>query len=231
MSRLGITRTAEQLTDLTETAASKGIEIIPLPLVVTQAIKFELTDQLKNNPDWILFTSANGVVCFLKRLEELNFSLPPTTKFGVVGKKTMRALDRFGYKPTLVASDTYGQILFDEFMNQVDNDQLVLYARAEEVILDPRELLEENGYIFSDVICYRSIPNQLDNDLITQFEPDDSILFTAPSSVRSYSEQFEHPKSKLIAIGTTTAQAMEDAGWDNITIMKIADVDKVLEYI
>lgn len=231
MPRLGITRTSEQLVALTEIAASKGIEIIPLPLVVTQAIKFELTDHLRANPDWVLFTSANGVVCFLKRLEELNFNLSPETKFGVVGNKTLRALDRFGYKPVLVASEAYGQILFDEFMNQTDNDQSILYARAEEVVLDPKELLASAGYSYSDIICYRSIPNEIPNEVTVQLSVNDSILFTAPSSVHSYAQQFNKPESKLIAIGTTTAKAMEELGWENIKIMKIADVDKVLEYI
>ena len=231
MSRLGITRSAEQLHDLTTTAAEQGVEIIPLPLVITQAIKFDLTDHLIANPDWILFTSANGVACFLKRLEELNFSLSPSTKFGVVGKKTQLALDRFGYKPTLVASEAYGNYLFDEFINQTENDQTVLYARAEEVVLDLRELLESAGYNYDDIICYRSIPNKLAHEFNNKFNETDSILFTAPSSVRSYAEQFDKPKSKLIAIGHTTATAMSELGWENVTVMKIADVDKVLEYI
>jgi uroporphyrinogen-III synthase len=84
---------------------------------------------------------------------------------------------------------------------------------------------------YYSVICYETVPNDVDKQVVATLDDKDYILFTAPSAVRTYYEKFGLPKSRSIAIGPTTASAMTERGWTEFATMKQPDVDRVLEYL
>ena len=72
--------------------------------------------------------------------------------------------------------------------------------------------------------------NFLNKEIVEKFDLDDKILFTAPSAVTSYNNQFGKPRALPVAIGNTTADQMRQAGWGTIEILRQPDVNLILEH-
>ena len=155
-----------------------------------------------------------------------------TKKEPMASKKTEESLYRFGLEASFVPSEAYGKILFEEFIKSNKEKELtVLFPRAEVVNFEPETILKSAGFAYYPVVCYRTIANTIDSSAVSSFANEDSILFTAPSTVRSYQNQFGCPKAKVIAIGRSTASEMSEQSWGNFIIMENPDIEKVLEYI
>ena len=233
MLRLGITRRQESLKRITALAASRDITIVPLPLIRASARSFDWPLLLDiEEIDWLLFSSANGVNAFQAALKEKCLALSQSTKIGAVGGKTEEAVLSWGLTVDFVPSESYGKTMFDELSEQYDlSGKTVVYARGDAINFDPAELLAEKAAGYFPIICYDTIVVTVDRSTISHFSINDYILFTAPSAVSSYQEQFGKPLAKLIAIGKTTAGRMEACGWVAANVMREANVEKVLEYI
>jgi uroporphyrinogen-III synthase len=231
--RVVVTRPARQLTELTQRAAERNIEVVPLPLMEIVPLQFEWPRGLDiKDIDWMFFTSAQGVASFFLRLSELDLVLTDKTRFAVVGARTDSSLRKWEKEASFQPSDSYGQTLFTEFIQHYpDNKQVVMYARARDVEYDPASLFFGRGYKYYSVPCYESVERSIDPQVMARIRRNDAILFTAPSMVRAYQRQFGSPQAKLLAIGNTTAAEMERHRWRNIVVLKQADVNTVLEYL
>ncbi len=231
--RLAITRSAEQLEDLRRMAAGRGVEIVPLPLTIFEDEPFDLPSDFTSTQDgWIIFTSANGVRSFLAGLDERGMEIPGSYRIAVVGKKSEAAVRERGYQVSFVPSQPYGKVLFEELIAKFGKPgSRFIYARAEQVTTDPAELFRATGVDYYPIVCYRTLQNEIGEAAIRKLSAEDAILFTAPSSVRFYSKRFGHPKARVIAIGATTAEEMEQAGWNQIVTMPEPDIERVLELV
>lgn len=233
MPRLGVTRSKAQLTELAQQAAGRGIEVIPLPVIATRNIPFSWPEDLKSDTvDWVVFSSAVGVAAFFGRLRELGIELSPAAKFAAVGDKTAEALRELGYSAAHIPAKPYGHVLFEELAASiVRQGQTVLYARAADVNFDPVELFAQHSIRYHALVCYDTVPQKVSEGLVHEFSESDFILFTAPSTVRSYHEQFGPPTAKAIAIGNSTGSEMWRLGWAGFSWLSKPDINLVLEYI
>jgi len=233
MLRLGITRQQDSLKQLTELAESRDITIVPLPMISISAISFDWPRELEiEKIDWLLFSSASGVNFFLNKLKEKRLKLNSGTKIGAVGNKTQETILAYGIAVDFVPSESYGKTMFNELSERHNlREKTVVYARGATVNFDPAEMLAGLGAKYYPIICYYTKAVSVGRSTITELSSDDFILFTAPSTVSSYYEQFGKPLAKSIAIGKTTAGEMEACGWTAACIMREANVGKVLEYI
>ncbi|MGB5108109.1 MAG: uroporphyrinogen-III synthase [Candidatus Zixiibacteriota bacterium] len=231
--RIAVTRHLDQLHDLQHRAATKNIEIVPLPLMEVKSINFAWPDEIDlNKLGWIFFTSANGVDAFFKRLDNIGCKLSKQAKCAVVGRKTEEALNQRGYDSSFQPSEAYGHLLFSEFIeHHPDCRQTLVYARAKEVDYDPQQFFAARKFDFHEVICYESVECAPDVRAFARIKREDAILFTAPSMVRAFHRHFGDPEARLLAIGHTTAAEMDRHRWSNYTVLKHADVNSVLEYI
>ncbi|MBK7141714.1 MAG: uroporphyrinogen-III synthase [bacterium] len=233
MPRLAVTRYPAQLAELAIHAAAKGIEVVPLPLISVQEIPFDWPEGLEiSKIDWVFFSSANGVSAFLHRLDELGLRMPPTTRYAVVGSKTADALALNGLKVGFLPSDSYGELLFEEFAGrELRAGQTLLYARAREVNYDPSKLFAGRPVAYYAICCYETIAQPVTADAVARLTENDFILFTAPSTVDSYAQQYGMPVARPIAIGRSTASQMNQYGWFGFITMKHADITTILEYL
>ncbi len=233
MPRLGVTRSRAQLAELAQEAASRGIEVIPLPVIATQTVAFDWPQNVDpKNVNWVVFSSAVGVTSFFERLQQLGIRLADSVQIAAVGDKTGDALKHFGYTAGHISAKPYGHILFEELaVSIVRPGQTVLYARAADVNFDPVELLAQHGIDYHPVVCYETIPQKVSEGVVQEFSDSDYILFTAPSTVRSYHEQFGPPTAKAIAIGNSTSSEMWKLGWAGFSWLSKPDINLVLEYI
>lgn len=233
MPRLGVTRSKAQLTELAHEAAHRGIEVIPLPVIATHPAVFDWPAGFRpEQVDWLVFSSAVGVSSFFDRLEALGIRLADSTRIAAVGEKTAEALADRGSRVDHIPSESYGQVLFEELaVSVVRPGQTVLYARAADVNFDPTEIFAQHGINYVAVVCYETVPQKVNAGVIERFSERDYILFTAPSTVRSFHEQFGPPTAKAIAIGNSTGSEMWKLGWAGFSWLSKPDINLVLEYI
>jgi len=233
MMRLCITRSAEQLGDLIAAAQSRGVEIVPLPLTEVEFLNSKFPDKPKLRPqDWVIFTSANGVRAFLSIVQQQKVELPAKFQIAAVGKKTRQAIEAAGWEVDFLPSEPYGKILFEEFIARHQSTNCrVIYVRAEQVNFEPDVLFESAGIKYIPIVCYKTVIRRLDSALLEGLASEDAILFTAPSSVRAFAEQFGEPVARSIAIGRTTAAEIEKLEWGTAIVMPEPDIEKVLELV
>lgn len=232
--RLAVTKNIDELAFLEGPAAEHQVELVALPLSRVEPVMFDWpTGPKLAEIDWLTFSSANGVRSFFERLRELGLTVADRTKIAVVGERTAAVLKQIsGRQADLIPHDAYGEMMFQELAQSYQlARQTVLYARAELVNYDPEQLLKKLKVNYIPLVSYRSVQQEPDADLVRQLEAEDYILFTSPSNVRSYQSQFGRPKTRLIAIGYTTAKSMNEAGWSGFAIMKAKNVETVLELI
>jgi uroporphyrinogen-III synthase len=231
--RLGITRTAEQLSELMAVAQRRGVEIVPLPLTEIEYLNPRLPEGFKlDSQDWVIFTSGNCVDAFQRVVEQRAIKLPAKFQIAAVGKKTQEAVEEAGWTVDYLPSEPYGKLLFEQFIARHQSTKCrVIYARAEHVNLDPDVLFESAGIEYLPLVCYRTLSRKIDSKTIDGLTSADAILFTAPSAVRAFAEQFGKPRARVIAIGGTTAAQIEKLDWGKPSIMPEPDIEKVLELV
>jgi uroporphyrinogen-III synthase len=230
--RLGITRSAEQLRDLAVKAASRGITIVPLPVIETRSLDFSWPEELVEAPEWVVVSSAAGVRSFiegcskLKRTDYLDFT------YAAIGDKTAEVLRDLDISPRVVSSRAEGQALFEELVaRHVLPGQTLLYARGAEISYDPTDLLASRHIRYFPVTCYETVPLEVERTVVDSFSSHDYVLFTAPSAVRTFHRQFGVPTMRAIAMGNTTAREMAQIGWPTPVFLTKPDVSSVLEQI
>jgi len=232
MTRLAITRQLSQLDEIAETALARGIELVSLPLLKTEYLKFNIDDDIVRRLDWLFFTSANGVRAFFDRLEELNIPLAHNTLIASLGKKTSEAISDFGLKVDFMPKEPYGKNLFLEFIGDIaSSEEAVLFSRAKKIVYDPEYIFNLAGIKYYSVVSYETTEGDVPGRNVSALAASDFILFTAPSAVRSYHKKFGPPVARSIAIGKTTAREMSLHNWQIFKIMDIPDVDLVLDYV
>ncbi len=231
--RLGITRSSDQLAELSERASGRGVEVVPLPVIGTRALPFEWPDGCdQERLDWLIFSSSSAVEAFFNRINERSRPLCQRTRIATVGRKTALALERHGLTSEFSPSEAYGEALFRELAETTTiTNCVVIYARGREVNYDPTELLTSQGVRYYPVVCYETVAQRVDEGLIRGLSSTDSILFTAPSAVAAFMTQFGAPAARRLAIGRSTALEMSRLGWSPVTVMSQPDVDLVLEYV
>lgn len=230
--RLGVTRSAEQLRDLTHAAAVRGITIVPVPVIKTRALPFSWPLNCTDKPDWVVVSSAAGVRSFLDGCAALKPTDYREFKYAAIGEKTGDALREAGIAPKVVSTRAYGETLFEELAAaHIRPGQTVVYARGVEVNYDPADLLASRQIRYYPVICYETIPLSVDRKIIDSFSGRDYLLFTAPSAVRAFHRQFGVPKMSIIAMGTTTGAEMARFGWPLPLFLTQPDISTVLEQL
>ena len=229
--RLAVTREASNFAGLAEKAKAAGIELAPLPFLLVRRNSFTVPAGLDMaKVGWVLFSSANGVRSFFSGLKQLGVSIPDDCRMAAVGGPTAAALSEEGFEAGFVPSVAEGKYLFEEFIERhASAPTTVVYARGAEVNFDPTSLFERSKADYYAIICYETLTQPVDPEVVRSLSENDYILFTAPSTVDAYHGQFGAPRAKAIAIGRTTASRMESCGWTVFRIMQKADIDTVLE--
>ena len=185
MTRLAITRQLSQLDEIAESALSRGIELIPLPLIKTEFLKFKIDDDTIRRLDWLFFTSANGVHAFFDRLDELKIPLNDYTSIAALGKKTSAAISEWGCEVTFRPKEPYGKNMFLEFVGNIaSGGETVLFSRAQKIVYDPEYLFNLAAIRYHSVISYRTTEGDVPGKNVSALTNSDFILFTAPSAVR-----------------------------------------------
>ena len=198
----------------------KGGIVLDFPMI--EIADPELSNEIKStilaihNFQWLVFTSKNGVIYFLKLLHQLGLSIDSLSdiKIAVVGKITAKELIKNKIVPFLISSGNTSQDLLDELLSKVQSNEKILLSLAE-LADNTLEKGLSNLAFPTRLNAYRTIqPSAYDEEIIEKIRQNtyDMILFTSASGVQNFNRIMEKEEIKsdfrAACIGTTTQKEM-----------------------
>jgi uroporphyrinogen III methyltransferase/synthase len=240
-----VTRPRETAQALSDRLRVLGASPIEIPTISIEPLyDYSKLDHCLDNLnayDWIIFTSANGVKYFFRRLQNAEFGMSQiapsamrnaddwqSIQIAAIGPATASALKGKGFKADFIPK----KYLASEIGKEIGNikGKRILLPRADIASKELTETLRKKGAVVDDVDVYRTIPNaefgmrisEL-RELIEKGEID-WITFTSASAVNSFAtilsnlkmwnSEFRSPNSplpKVACIGPVTAKACQKA--------------------
>lgn len=193
--------------------------------------------------DWIIFTSANGVRFFRALVEELRPGrLPIRAAIAAIGPATARELERSSCRPAVVAEDARSEGLAGALAGRIGRGKRVLVVRPEvarPILLDALHAL---GARPDPVAFYRNVPAPDVHTLAAKVCEGrfDVVILTSPSTLQRLLEAGQRPveelraalgRSRLVAIGPATAQAIEHYGLTPASVAAQPTAEAVLRAV
>lgn len=221
-----VTRPEAQTEELAELLGAKGARVIAFPVIrIEPPESWETMDRAIDalaEYHWIVFTSANGVAFFFRRLKALGRDIRDLkgVRIATIGPATAAALESRSLRVDLVPEEFVSEGVVRAFAGEGLKGRRVLIPRAQEARDVIPEGLRDLGARVDCVTAYRTVRSDRQR---SELEPllaagkVDAITFTSPSTVRCFLEimgpDFRPPEGVLIAcIGPVTVRAARKAG-------------------
>lgn len=159
--------------------------------------------------DWIFFNSKNGVENFF-RLEPV---IPKRVKIGVMGRGSENELRHFNRVADFVGESGDIREVAEDLLPLV-KDQTVLFPQAKDSLRTIQVQLGEKINSI-DLPVYETVKEEE----IGQSSAD-IMVFTSPSNVEAYlsNDNVIYLNQKVVAIGTSTGNKLEEFGYTNYVI-------------
>lgn len=192
--RVLITRPQRQAAAVAGRLTALGAEVLEAPTLNIEPVDdfTQANRALGELPhyDWIVFTSANGVRAFLKRMRILGMDLRALgrARIAAVGPATVAALSRRMLKADLSPPQFVGESLAESMIQVGVQGQRILLPRAQEARAELPDRLKAAGAFCDDVPFYRVTgPSELPPHIVGRLKARsiDWILFTSPSAFRN----------------------------------------------
>jgi uroporphyrinogen III methyltransferase/synthase len=218
-----VTRSREQASALSEKLEGLGADVIEFPVIKIIPVAdtgLRVSDLAKDVYDWIIFTSANGVECFIKGLAKIGLDVRAigTAKLAAIGPATAAALENYGLKVDYVPSEFVAEAVIRDFPEDVAGKS-ILIARAKEAREVLPEKLKELGANVQISVVYETIVEDTDAESVKSMLESgsvDIITFTSSSTVKNFMSLIgdtKVPDSVSIAcIGPVTAETAYEVG-------------------
>gem|GEM_PF-32491 len=225
--RVIITRSIKQSTELTRGLERLGAEVISCPTIeIKEPSSWEQLDlALKHLSwyDWLIFTSANGVEYFLRRLDGLGHGRAELMSHRIcaVGRKTAERLKDENIIVDLMPERFTAESVVEDFIKRFGVRQRLRGARmllpASRITRDViRPALDKIGIFVEVVEAYQTVlPSTTGAEvakLICQANAD-YIVFTSPSTVTNLATLLEAdhlapylPHTRVACIGPATSE-------------------------
>lgn len=236
--RVLVTRSPHQASVLADQLRAAGAEPILIPTIgLADPASFAPLDEALAQLDtfhWLLFTSANAVEAFAKRLQFLHGSatsyslLPTSCRIAAIGSATARALEAAGLRAGLISSQAIAEVFAEELLQHALQPKgaptrfLLLRAEiAREVLPDS---LHAAGAEVTVVPVYRNVvPHDSIAAIRELFSSREkwpaAITFTSSSTATNLLALLEAaglllPQEILrISIGPVTSQTLMELGY------------------
>lgn len=177
---------------------------------------------LEKDPQWIVFTSANGVDTFLrqaaqKETDRLSLS---KHKFAVIGQATGEALARRGFRASLCPKRFTSEALAAELTAAAKPDERILLLRSAIASSTLPDLLRKAGLMVEDVPIYDITCESFAQPLPNM----DYLTFSSSSGVALFLERYGRiPEGiRIVCIGDVTAKTLSQ--YTDRTFLTAADI-------
>jgi len=224
--RVLVTRSRTQASAFSRLLAEHGADPVELPVIETRDLPDpgELDKAILSLSEyqWVLFTSANGVLAFWKRLRTLSLDARcfHNVRIGAIGPATAEALEARGLHADLLPGEHSSEGLLAEFAAMGIAGKRILLPRADIAPPDLTDGLVELGAEPVEVSAYLTRPAAASAGRGKQMLLDgaiDIVAFTSASTVANLlaalgNEGDALDKVTIACIGPRTAEAAEKAG-------------------
>ena len=177
---------------------------------------------LEKDPQWIVFTSANGVDTFFrqaaqKETDRLSLS---KHKFAVIGQATGEALARRGFRASLCPKRFTSEALAAELTAAAKPDEQILLLRSAIASSTLPDLLRKAGLMVEDVPIYDITCESFAQPLPNM----DYLTFSSSSGVALFLERYGRiPEGiRIVCIGDVTAKTLSQ--YTDRTFLTAADI-------
>jgi uroporphyrinogen III methyltransferase/synthase len=229
--RIVVTRSREQAGEFTELLEERGAEAILAPTIRIAAPEdpeaLDRAAATAGSHDWIVFTSANGVDHFLRRvLEHGDLRDLKGVRLCAVGPSTAERIARYGIRVDAMPEEHRADAIVDALTVAGGVKGLrVLLPHADIARERLGDDLREAGAEVTEVAAYRTLVGDAERDgdhdvyrLLLDGHID-AVTFTSASSVRNFAQIFgadqtaDLLRSTVVAsIGPVTAEAAQQLG-------------------
>lgn len=222
--RIIVTRPAGQNMKLAELISFAGGEPLLFPTIkIINDLDTENEAMIGNlkEPDWLIFTSVNGVSGFFRRLKVkgLDTRVLGRLKIAAIGAATAAALTEWGIAADLVPIRFTGADLCQELGPLVSGKKVAL-IRVNDA---PRELADGLRQFGAEVKEYSVYRVETEMEYASKIceallkKQVEAVTFTSPSTVNGFLENINHNLSylaglKIVCIGPVTAKYAESQG-------------------
>ena len=220
-----ITRPEAQAEGFADLLSGMGARVIHFPTIqILPPATWDGVDAAIDQLDsyrWIIFTSANGVRYFFRRLHELNRDIRDLKGIRIctIGPATAQAIEKMGVRVDLVPDEYISEGVVRAFRDLDVRGMKILLPRAETA----RDVIPEGlaglGARVDVVTVYRTAGSGRRKEELEECLKQglvDVITFTSPSTVACFREIMGKdfvlpPTVKVAAIGPVTAAALKKA--------------------
>lgn len=185
--------------------------------------------------DWIVFTSANGVIAFFRSLNE-NCRKALRAHFACVGSETERSLRKEGYEASIVPREFLTRQLGTELAKSYDLvGKKVMLARAEVADRKITEILRDAGADVVEVPVYRTKVRRLESgEREISLNGITDITLTSPSTAEALVSNFgvaelTSRKTRIHCIGPVTKERAVELGLRVDTIAAVHTIDGLVD--
>jgi len=221
-----ITRPEAQAAEFSELLRARGARVINFPVIRIAPPQTwdELDRALACLEDyrWLIFTSANGVGFFFRRLRERGRDVRDLKgiRIATIGPATAAAIEARGIRVDLVPEEFISEGVVKAFAGEDLRGCRVLLPRAREARDVIPEGLAKMGAEVDIATAYRTARSDRDASELAPYFADekiDVITFTSPSTVTNFlgimGPDFRLPsRVKIACIGPVTEAAARKAG-------------------
>jgi uroporphyrinogen III methyltransferase/synthase len=244
--RVGITGTASLRHRLAEQleALGAGVKTISaLKLVESEDLSgLDTALQALESYRWLIFTSANAVEVFFRRLAQLDIDHRSLShiRYGVVGSATKEALRRYGYRADLMPERYTVAELAGSLCEAVKPGERLLIPRAKQGSEELTDLLRQKAIPYEDVKIY-DVTGVSDQE--GELKQLNYLTFASSSGVHAFMQAAGvRPDSgataevlpesmRLVCIGEATEQALLGYGPAKVLTAEEASVRGLVECI
>ena len=183
----------------------EGFSVEGLSLIQFFPLAFEAPQPV----DWLFFYSKKGLQFFFEGLSKEEQHYFSNKAIATLGKSTRKAAIQLGLEVAF-SGDGNAQNTSVDFLKFAMGKR-VLFPRAAQSLKSVQAKLEEKVEVL-DLIVYENVPK-------TNFsvKKADYLVFTSPMNARTYFKKRQYlPFQKVVAIGTTTEQALKYLGLNDV---------------
>jgi len=223
--KIVVTRAREQASGFVSKLMSLGAEVLEFPTI--KIIPPQSYDDLDSaigeieSYNWVIFTSPNGVTCFLERLKACKKDIRDLKgiKICAIGPETARRISDLGVLVDFVPSEFRAEGIIEGLGDM--SGQRVLIPRAKEAREILPETMRKNGAYVNVATAYETVKDDNGIDIKSALENKevDVITFTSSSTVTNFVSMvkelgcFEALDGVTIAsIGPITAKTADGLG-------------------
>ena len=191
--------------------------------------------------DWLVFTSANGVRCFMQKMrqEKRDIRTLAGKKFAVIGSGTGEELEKYGIFADCMPEKFEAGQLGEALAKEMKPQEKALFLRAAQGSPKLGEALKKAGRAYEEYPLYELGEDEKRKEEVSrEMENLDLLCFGSASGVKSFyqtadtladEKQNRLKEIPVISIGEKTAQECRKVGVKYLEIAETFTVDGMLE--